>query len=125
MCNFYLGRFRLLLSDGKFSTSFSLLGARLSSIVHNQQLSPFSIIKIKDYFNIRSNDSVTVVIMVMEVEIVASGCDVGIQLGNPVELNSAGLVSVTTESSRDKKLTAESDNAAVEAALEKFELMGL
>ena len=46
-------------------------------------------------------------------------------LGNPTKLNSAGLVPVGKEIKFDNNLVDESDNAAVEAAIEDLEQLGL
>ena len=67
----------------------------------------------------------TVVIMVTDLEIVTPGSDVGMMLGNPTKLNSAGLVPVGKEIKFDNNLVDESDNAAVEAAIEELEQLGL
>ena len=67
----------------------------------------------------------TVVIMVTDLEIVTPGNDVGLRLGNPIKLNSAGMVPVGTEIKFDHNMADESDNAAVEAAIEELEQLGL
>ena len=40
-------RFRLLLNDGEYSTSFAMLATQLNSLVHEDKIPQFSVIKMK------------------------------------------------------------------------------
>ena len=39
-------RFRLLLSDGHYSNSFSMLATQLNNLIHDNQLAQYTIIKV-------------------------------------------------------------------------------
>ena len=41
-----MSRFRLLLSDGHYSNSFSMLATQLNNLIHDNQLAQYTIIKV-------------------------------------------------------------------------------
>ena len=86
-------RYRLLLSDGLYTNSFSMLATQLNNLIHDKQLEMFTIIKVKKLIcNQVSNQSNRVVIIILELEVVTPGAQVGSKLGNPVQIGSDGTV---------------------------------
>ena len=85
-------RYRLLLSDGLYTNSFSMLATQLNNMIHDKQLEMFTIIKLKKQIcNQVPNQSKRVVI-ILELEVVTPGAQVGSKLGNPVQIGSDGKV---------------------------------
>ena len=85
-------RYRLLLSDGLYTNSFSMLATQLNTMIHDKQLEMFTIIKLtKQICNHVPNQSKRVVI-ILELEVVTPGAQVGSKLGNPVQIGSDGKV---------------------------------
>lgn len=102
-------RFRLLVSDGKNQISFAMLATQLNEKVISGELSNFTVIKIKKFItsmikNSGQNDRygrwffivfgrlmflcfVRRVIVILELEVVKSGSEVGGRIGNPVMLS--------------------------------------
>jgi len=85
-------RYRLLLSDGLYTNSFSMLATQLNNMIHDKQLEMFTIIKVKKQIcNQVPNQSKRVVI-ILELEVVTPGAQVGSKIGNPVQIGSDGKV---------------------------------
>ena len=85
-------RYRLLLSDGLYTNSFSMLATQLNNMIHDKQLEMFTIIKLKKQIcNQVPNQSKRVVI-ILELEVVTPGAQVGSKIGNPVQIGSDGKV---------------------------------
>ena len=61
-------------------------------MVHMNQLNLFSIIKVKDKFSCYSRQMRKRILVVRKVEVLTPGCEVGEQLGSPVQLTSEGKV---------------------------------
>ena len=81
-------RYRLLLSDGLYTNSISMLATQLNNMIHDKQLEMFTIIKLKKQIcNQVPNQSKRVVI-ILELEVVTPGAQVGRKLGNPVQIGS-------------------------------------
>ena len=90
-------RYRLLLSDGLYTNSFSMLATQLNNMIHDKQLEMFTIIKVKKQVcNHVPNQSKRVVIIILELEVVTPGAQVGSKLGNPVQMGSDGTVPSAT-----------------------------
>ena len=85
-------RYRLLLSDGQFSNSFSMLATQLNHMVHDNQLAPFTIIKVKKHICNQVGGQTKKVVVILEVEIITPGSEVGTKLGNPAQIGSDGKV---------------------------------
>jgi len=88
-------RFRLLLSDGKYSYSFCMLGTKHNERLHNKELEMFTIMKLtKVVCNKSENPYATYrnmrVLIVLEFDVVASGAEVGYKIGSPVAMASDG-----------------------------------
>jgi len=87
-------RFRLLLSDGRYSNSFCMLGTQHNERLHNKELEMFTILKLTKVLcnkseNPNANQNKRVII-VLEFDVVAPGAEVGYKIGNPVAMLSDG-----------------------------------
>ena len=80
-------RYRLLLSDGLYTTSSSMLTTHLNNMIHDQHLEQFTIVKVKKLVcnQVPSLPS-RVVIILLELEVITPGAQVGSKIGNPVQM---------------------------------------
>jgi replication factor A1 len=88
-------RFRLLLSDGVYTNSFSMLATQLNHMIHDNKLSQFSIIRVKKHVcNQMGAQGATGkrVVILLDLEVVTPGEQVGRKLGNPIQIGSDGVV---------------------------------
>lgn len=85
-------RFRLLLNDGEYSNSFSMLATQLNSLVHEDKIPQFSIIKVKKHICNQVAGQTKRVVIVLELEVLQRGEAVGKKIGNPVTIGSDGTV---------------------------------
>jgi len=85
-------RYRLLLSDGQFSNSFSMLATQLNPMIHENKLAPFTIIKVKKHICNQVGQQTKKVVVILEVEILTPGSEVMVKLGDPVQIGSDGKV---------------------------------
>jgi len=85
-------RFRLLLSDGKYSNSFCFLATHHNERLHNKELEMFTFLKLtKIILNKSENPSQNKrVIIVREFDVVAPGAEVGYKIGSPIAMASDG-----------------------------------
>ena len=80
-------RFRLLLSDGLYTTSSSILAPHLNKLINDQHLEQFTIVKVKKLVcNQVPNLPNRVVIILLELEVIMPGAQVGGKIGTPVQL---------------------------------------
>ena len=80
-------RFRLLLSDGLYTNSFSMLATHLNNMIHDQHLELFTIVQVKKLVcNQVPNLPNRVVIILLELEVIMPGAQVGSKIGNPVQM---------------------------------------
>jgi len=83
-------RYRILLSDGEFSNSFSMLATQLNHMIHDKQLEQYTVIKVDKYIcNQVAGQSKRVVIL-LEVSVVKPGDQVGEKIGNPQAMGGDG-----------------------------------
>ncbi|OXU23008.1 hypothetical protein TSAR_015531 [Trichomalopsis sarcophagae] len=77
-------RYRLLVSDGILSNSFTMLATQLNDLITNNTLSEHSIVKIKRYAISTVNNGGTQrnVMVILSIEVLVSGHEVGRVLGN-------------------------------------------
>ena len=85
-------RFRLLLNDGEYSNSFSMLATQLNSLVHEDKIPQFSVIKVKKHICNQVAGQTKRVVIVLELEVLQRGEAVGKKIGNPVTIGSDGTV---------------------------------
>ncbi|XP_031632411.1 replication protein A 70 kDa DNA-binding subunit, partial [Contarinia nasturtii] len=84
-------RYRLLLSDGQYLQSFSMLSTQLNHLVVEGQLPEFSIIQVKQHItsvvNKNENDESRRVLIIVALEILKSGTEVNGKIGDPISLS--------------------------------------
>ena len=85
-------RYRLLLSDGLYTNSFSMLATQLNNLIHDKHLEMFTVIKLKKLVCNQVPNQSTRVVIILELEVVMPGAQVGSKLGNPVQIGSDGTV---------------------------------
>ena len=68
-----------------------MLATQLNHMIHNNQLASFTVIKVKKHICNQVGQQRRVVV-ILEVEILAPGDQVGAKLGNPVQINSDGKI---------------------------------
>jgi replication factor A1 len=88
-------RFRLLLNDGEYSNSFSMLATQLNNFVHEDKIPQYSIIKVKKHVCNQMAAQSKRVVIVLELEVLQRGETVGKRIGNPVTIGSDGKVPPT------------------------------
>ncbi|KAK6639757.1 hypothetical protein RUM43_008032 [Polyplax serrata] len=79
-------RYRLLVSDGKYHNSFAMVATQLNEMVSSGQLAEFTIVKINRYITslFNASDKERRVMVILELDILKKGSEVGIRIGNPV-----------------------------------------
>ena len=90
--NSILARFRLLLNDGEYSNSFSMLATQLNSLVHDNKIPQFSVIRVKKLVCNQMAAQAKRVVIVLELEVLQRGEQVGKKIGNPATIGSDGKV---------------------------------
>ena len=61
-----------------------MLATQLNPMIHNKQLEQFTIIKVKKHICNQVGQQTKKVVVILEVEILTPGSEVGAKLGNPV-----------------------------------------
>lgn len=80
-------RYRLLLSDGKYMQGFSVLTAHLSGTLDNRDISDYTVIRVKNYDTVDLHNTVGKrILVIINLEVLYRGEDVGRRIGNPVHL---------------------------------------
>ena len=69
-----------------------MLATQLNHMVHDNQLAPFTIIKVKKHICNQVGGQTKKVVVILEVEIITPGSEVGTKLGNPAQIGSDGKV---------------------------------
>jgi len=85
-------RYRLLLSDGQFTNSFSMLATQLNSMIHEKKLEMFTIIRVKKQICNQVTGQTKKVVIILDLEVVTPGSQVKSKIGNPVQIGSDGKV---------------------------------
>lgn len=81
-----IDRYRLLVSDGKYLNSFTMLSTQLAPLAANGDLPDFTIILIKKYTTSTINtnsDKEKRLLVILDLEIIKKGNEVGVRIGNP------------------------------------------
>jgi len=76
-------RYRILLSDGQYSNSFSMLATQLNHMIHDKQLEQFTIVKINKFICNQVAGQTKRVMILLELSVVTPGDQVGEKIGNP------------------------------------------
>jgi len=85
-------RYRLLLSDGHYTNSFSMLATQLNSLIHEKQLEMYTIIKVKKHICNQVAGQTKKVVIILDLEVMTPGSEVRSKIGNPVQIGSDGTV---------------------------------
>jgi len=85
-------RYRLLLSDGSYTHSFSMLATQLNSLIHEKKLEQFTIIRVKKHICNQVAGQSKRVVIILDLEVVTPGSQVGQKIGNPVQIGSDGKI---------------------------------
>eukprot|EP00092_Neocalanus_flemingeri_P017032 GFUD01018420.1.p1 GENE.GFUD01018420.1~~GFUD01018420.1.p1 ORF type:complete len:627 (+),score=162.12 GFUD01018420.1:60-1940(+) len=85
-------RYRLLLSDGQYTNSFSMLATQLNNMIHDKQLEMYTVIKVKKQICNQVAGQTKRVVIILDLEIVTPGAQVGSKIGNPVQIGSDGKI---------------------------------
>ena len=85
-------RYRLMLSDGHYYSSFSMLATLLNNLIHDKQLEPFTLIKVKKHICNSVPGQRKRVVVILELEIVTPGSQIGSKIGNPQPIGADGNV---------------------------------
>lgn len=115
------GRYRLLISDGMFSNSYTMMATQLNKLVTEKILDENCIVRVN---NLQCNTMQgKKVIIILDVDLICSGSLIGQKIGTPIPMNSDGTLD---ENSRNSKRivdhnrimrNAEARNKAVAAAV--------
>ena len=106
--HFGVTRYRLLLSDGQYSNSFSMMASQLNNLIHENQLSQYSIIRVKKHVCNTTDDLSKKVLVILELEVLKPGSEVGKRLGSPVNIGPDGKISVSAKWNTNPKSGAAS-----------------
>jgi len=90
-------RYRILLSDGEYSNSFSMLATQLNPMIHNKELEQFTIIKVDKYICNQVQGQSKRVVILLEVSVVKPGEEVGEKIGNPTAMGGDGSAKVQNQ----------------------------
>ena len=83
-------RYRLLLSDGHYSTNLSMLATQLNNLIHDKQLEQFTLIKVKKHICNSVPGQSKRVVIILELEIVTPGSQIGSKIGSPQLIGADG-----------------------------------
>ena len=67
-----------------------MLATQLNHMIHNNQLASFTVIKVKKHICNQVGQQTKKVVVILELEILTPGDQVGAKLGNPVKVGSDG-----------------------------------
>jgi len=84
-------RYRLLISDGMYSNSYAMLATQLNKMVTDSTLDEFCVIKVK---RLQCNTMQgKKVIIILDMEVIRPGSQVGQKIGTPIAIAADGTVS--------------------------------
>ncbi|XP_014477578.1 PREDICTED: replication protein A 70 kDa DNA-binding subunit [Dinoponera quadriceps] len=84
-------RYRLLVSDGLRTNSFTMLATQLNNLITNNILTEFTVCELSKYAlsSVNNGGKEKRVIIILEVQVIASGDKVGHKIGNPSNMSKA------------------------------------
>lgn len=92
-------RYRILISDGKYSYAYGMLATQLNHLITEGKLEIFTIIKVTKFVVNKVATKATAgkdqkkIIILLDVEPIVPGSEIGEKIGNPQTLNDVGEVS--------------------------------
>ena len=90
ICGYTSHRYRVLISDGQYASSYAIMASRLNHLFANNCLD-FSIICV-DRFVCQDVNSKTVIV-ILDLQILSLGCEVMSKIGKPVQIAANGTIS--------------------------------
>ena len=72
-----------------------MLATQLNNLIHENQLSQYSIIRVKKHVCNTMNAASKKVVVILELEVLKPGSEVGKRLGSPVTIGPDGKISVS------------------------------
>ena len=84
-------RYRVFVSDGQYSNSFSMLATQMNHLITEGKLEAFSIVRVNNH--ICNNVNGKKVIILLEIEVLKPGSEVGRKIGDPLQIGADGTVS--------------------------------
>jgi len=93
-------RYRLLISDGQFCNSYGMLATQLNPMLHDDTLTDLSIIRVNKLQC--NNMQGKKVIILLELEVLHSGQEVGEKLGSPISIAADGTLPPGTVVPKDE-----------------------
>jgi replication factor A1 len=111
-------RYRLLVSDGMYSNSYAMLATQLNNVITDNLVDNNCIIRVnKMQCNIMQGKKV---IIILDLDVLRSGTQVGQKLGTPIAINADGTVSendrqavAATGQKAGKRTGEEADNQPI------------
>ncbi|XP_044742853.1 replication protein A 70 kDa DNA-binding subunit [Chrysoperla carnea] len=105
-------RYRLLLSDGRYMINFAMLASQVTDLVADGSLTNNAVIVVKRYITTKiqsngKNDNRRV-LLILELDILAKGEDIGMKLGNPMNLTAE--IIAEADKANSSKLLSEKTN---------------
>ncbi|XP_063701558.1 replication protein A 70 kDa DNA-binding subunit [Culicoides brevitarsis] len=94
-------RFRLLVSDGKYQHSFTMLATQLNHMFTNNLLTDYTIFRVDKYTtsHVGSGDRQKKVLVLLDITIMNSGDQVGKKIGDPVSVDQVAAPAGNTAAS--------------------------
>jgi len=83
-------RYRMLMSDGANSNSYGMLATQLNGLIHEEKLKEHCIFKVNK-FQVNNMQGKKVII-VLDLEVLQDGTEVGEKIGSPVAINADGTI---------------------------------
>lgn len=83
-------RYRLLVSDGKYQHSFTMLATQLNHMFINNLLTDYTIIRVENYITSligRENQQPKKVLVLLAIVVLNKGSEVGRKIGDPVAVD--------------------------------------
>ena len=100
-------RYRLLISDGRNSNSYGMLATQLNHLLHQEKLQEFAIIRVNKH---QCNDMQgKKVIILLELDVLQPGSDVGHKIGDPVSINADGTLPAHAAADQNKPMNRQPD----------------
>jgi len=115
-------RFRLLISDGLYSNSCAMLATQLNSLITDGQIDEYCVIRVNKHSC--NNMQGKKVIIILELDILRSGAQVGQKIGTPVPIQQDGSVNENDRKEsmkRARKSTEDESNNGQPASKKPFQ----
>jgi len=117
-------RFRLLISDGLYSNSCAMLATQLNSLITDGQIDEYCVIRVNKHNC--NNMQGKKVIIILELDILRSGAQVGQKIGSPVPIQQDGTINENDKKAQEsmkkaRKSTEDESNDGQPASKKPFQ----